>query len=96
MSERWDHLLLDCALVTLAGESGYGLIERGALGWRDGRIVFAGSFNDLPGKPQALASRVESLRGALVTPGLIDCHTHLVFAGERADEFERRLQGESY
>ena|SRR6185312_375024 len=96
MSERWDHLLLDCTLATLAGDSGYGLVEGGAIGWRDGKITFAGAAGDLPGKPDALASEVESLHGALVTPGLVDCHTHLVFAGDRADEFERRLQGEDY
>jgi len=96
MEGRWNHLLLDCTLVTLTGERGYGLIEHGALGWRDERIVFAGPVNELPDKPDALANRIESLHGALVTPGLVDCHTHLVFAGDRADEFERRLQGESY
>jgi imidazolonepropionase len=96
MGERWNHLLLDCTLATLAGESGYGLIQHGALGWRDGKIVFAGAEDDLPGRPDALAGEVESLHGALVTPGLVDCHTHLVFAGDRADEFERRLQGEDY
>ncbi len=96
MEGRWDHLLLECTLVTLTGEGGYGLIEHGALGWRDQQIVFSGAVNELPDKPDVLANRVESLHGALVTPGLVDCHTHLVFAGDRADEFERRLQGESY
>ncbi|MBS0431449.1 MAG: imidazolonepropionase [Proteobacteria bacterium] len=96
MNDRWDHLLLDCTLATLAGDHGYGLIGHGALGWQDGEIRFAGSINDLPDKPDVLASQVESIGGALVTPGLVDCHTHLVFAGERAGEFERRLEGESY
>lgn len=96
MSARWVHLLLDCRLATLSGDCGYGLIEDAAIGWRDGGIVFAGRAEQLPGKPDALADRVESLHGALVTPGLVDCHTHLVFAGDRAGEFERRLQGESY
>ncbi|HEY3521952.1 MAG TPA: imidazolonepropionase [Rhodanobacteraceae bacterium] len=96
MGQRWNHLLLDCTLATLAGESDYGLIEHGALGWRNGEITFAGTAGDLPGKPDAVADKVESLHGALVTPGLVDCHTHLVFAGDRADEFERRLQGEDY
>src|SRR5690348_1577952 len=93
---RWDHLLLDCNLVTLAGDTGYGAIERGALGWRDGVITFAGATGELPGAPDSLATKVESLHGAWVTPGLVDCHTHLVFAGTRADEFQRRLRGESY
>ncbi|TAN08042.1 MAG: imidazolonepropionase [Rhodanobacteraceae bacterium] len=93
---RWDHLLLDCTLATLAGDDGYGLIEHAALGWRDGTITYAGTVHDLPGTPDALATTSESVHGALVTPGLVDCHTHLVFGGERANEFEMRLQGESY
>ena len=96
MHTRWDHLLLDCTLATLAGDSGYGLVEDAAIGWRDGEIAFAGRMQQLHGKHDALADRVESARGALVTPGLVDCHTHLVFAGDRAAEFERRLHGESY
>jgi imidazolonepropionase len=92
---RWEHLLVDCSLATLAG-GGYGPIERGAVGWNDGVITFAGPMASLPGDPAALAERVESLHGALVTPGLVDCHTHLVFGGERANEFEMRLHGESY
>jgi imidazolonepropionase len=96
MNTRWDHLLLDCNLVTLAGDAGYGIVERAAIGWRDGTITFAGSMDELPGVPETLADKVESLRGAWITPGLVDCHTHLVFGGTRADEFERRLRGESY
>jgi len=93
---RWDHLLLDCTLATLAGNAGYGLIEHAALAWRDDKLAFAGPMDALPGTPVDLARTVESVRGALVTPGLIDCHTHLVFAGDRAHEFEMRLSGESY
>jgi len=96
MTERWEHLLLDCHLATLADAHGYGAIAHGAIGWRDGVITFAGSMTDLPGDPETLARVCESTHGALVTPGLIDCHTHLVFAGDRAHEFEMRLQGESY
>ncbi|HET6905410.1 MAG TPA: imidazolonepropionase [Rhodanobacteraceae bacterium] len=94
---RWDHLLLDCNLMTLAGDTGYGIVERAALGWRNGAITFAAAMDELPsGAPETLAAKVESLHGAWITPGLVDCHTHLVFAGTRADEFERRLRGESY
>jgi imidazolonepropionase len=96
MTERWDHLLLDCHLATLADAHGYGAIADGAIGWRDGVITFAGRGSDLPDKPETLARVCESMGGALVTPGLVDCHTHLVFAGDRAHEFEMRLQGESY
>jgi imidazolonepropionase len=93
---RWDRLLLDCTLATLSGETGYGLIERGAVGWRDGTITYAGPMDDLPGPPESLAGEIQSVHEALVTPGLVDCHTHLVFGGDRADEFEMRLNGESY
>jgi imidazolonepropionase len=93
---RWDRLLLDGNLATLAGDAGYGLVEQGAIGWRGGVITFAGPMRELDAPPGQLAEHVESLGGALVTPGLIDCHTHLVFAGDRADEFERRLHGEDY
>lgn len=94
--QPWDRLLLDCNLATLAGNAGYGLIEDGAIGWTGDTITFAGPMVALPGAPETLAARVESVHGALVTPGLVDCHTHLVFGGDRADEFERRLNGEDY
>lgn len=94
---RWDGLLLDATLATLApGQPGAGVIERAALGWRDGRIIWAGPRDALPGPPESLAAEPISVDGALVTPGLIDCHTHLVFASDRAAEFELRLEGASY
>lgn len=97
MNAPWDHLLSDCRLATLTGNGApYGAIEQAAIAWKDGVIAFADTMDKLPGMPQALADKVESLDGAWVTPGLIDCHTHLVFAGNRADELERRLQGEAY
>ncbi|HEX5693224.1 MAG TPA: imidazolonepropionase, partial [Arenimonas sp.] len=58
--------------------------------------AYAGPASELPGEPASLAARVESAEGRWITPGLVDCHTHLVFAGDRAQEFERRLQGASY
>jgi imidazolonepropionase len=94
---RWDGLLLGCRLATLRDTgAAYGAIENAALGWKDGKIVFAAAQSLLPDKADALAERVESMDGAWVTPGLIDCHTHLVFAGNRAGEFEQRLNGASY
>ena len=96
MPARWDVLLTDARLATLAGDAGYGLIEAGAIGWKDGAIAFVGSMDSLPVSPEALARHIESVHGALITPGLIDCHTHLVFVGDRAREFELRLQGASY
>ncbi|MGH8122770.1 MAG: imidazolonepropionase, partial [Rudaea sp.] len=97
MTRRWDGLLLDCRLATFAdGGASFGLIERGALGWQDGKIAFAGAQSALPQAADTLAAHVESVHGALITPGLIDCHTHLVFAGNRAGEFDQRLNGASY
>src|SRR5215208_5187091 len=73
--------------------AGLGIVERGAVATRDGRIAFAGAEAELP----ALAARETiDCAGRWITPGLIDCHTHLVFAGDRSDEFERRLAGASY
>ncbi|NYZ62554.1 imidazolonepropionase [Luteimonas deserti] len=95
VTDRWDGLLLAPRLVTLDGDAGYGLIDDGALAWRDGVFVHVGRRDALPGAPEALAAQVIEVDGC-VTPGLIDCHTHLVFAGERAGEFEQRLQGASY
>jgi len=93
----WDHLLLDCRLATMADNgTAYGTLEHAALGWKDGVIAFAGPQSGLPGKPTDLAAQVESAGNAWITPGLIDCHTHLVFAGNRAEEFELRLNGASY
>ena len=92
----WDGLVIGATLATLDGDTGYGLIEDGALGWRDGSIVHAGPRTSLPADPNSLSGAVVDLGGGLVTPGLVDCHTHLVFAGNRAGEFEQRLQGASY
>lgn len=94
---HWDRLLLDCRLATMTDNgAAYGAIENAALGWKDGILTFAGPQSGLTGKPKDLAAQVGSADNAWVTPGLIDCHTHLVFAGNRAEEFERRLQGASY
>ena len=97
MDTRWDGLLLDARLATLRDELGaYGAIDDGALAWKDGVITFAGARSDLPGAPDTLARTVESAHGRWLTPALVDCHTHLVFAGDRAVEAERRLQGATY
>ncbi|MBS0225068.1 MAG: imidazolonepropionase [Proteobacteria bacterium] len=92
-------LLLGPTLATLdAGfnqtRTGYGLIEDGALAWRDGRITYVGPRTGMPQDIATIAMPVEV--SGLITPGLIDCHTHVVFAGDRAHEFELRLQGASY
>ena len=93
-ARHWDGLILGASLATLDGE-GYGAVTDGALGWRDGVITYAGPRDGLPGEPDILAPTVVEASG-WITPGLVDCHTHLVFAGDRAREFEMRLQGASY
>lgn len=93
---RWDGLILGVDLVTLAGDGGYGAIEDGALAWSDGVLRFVGCSADLPAEPELCAWEVVRAPGGCVTPGLIDCHTHAVFAGDRAGEFEQRLRGISY
>ena len=81
-------------LATLVGERGWGLVERGAVVTDDDTIAWAG---DEAALPAALAADAEhDLGGLLLTPGLVDCHTHLVYGGERAREFEQRLEGASY
>ena len=91
----WDRLLTDCHVATMdpSVPGAFGAIEDGAIGIQDGRIVRVGRRIDLAGYR---AARVEPLGGAWITPGLIDCHTHLVFGGNRAGEFEQRLNGASY
>ena len=74
----------------------YGQIENGAIAAKCDRIVWVGSMDALTGKPDTLANDVVDIAGKWITPGLIDCHTHLVFGGSRASEFEQRLQGVSY
>ncbi|MBP6014576.1 MAG: imidazolonepropionase [Alphaproteobacteria bacterium] len=94
---KWDHLWINARLATMReGAGAYGAIENAALADKGGRIAFAGPMRDLPGQPDALATRVIDAKNQWITPGLIDCHTHLVFAGNRAAEFEQRRNGVSY
>jgi len=93
----WDHLWLGARLATMReGPGPYGVIIDGALGVKDGRIAFVGPEADLPGRPADLAHDVRPAHGAWVAPAPIDCHTHIVFAGERAAEFEMRAAGARY
>lgn len=93
----WDHLWTNCHLATMAeGGTPYGAIRNGALAVKDGRIAWVGTAANLHGAPEVLAKDVTNAKGAWITPGLVDCHTHLVFGGNRAREFEMRLEGASY
>ena len=91
----WDRLLVDCRVATLEARPGdpLGIIDNGAVGIADGKIVRVGKRTELAG---TRAKQVDALEGAWVTPGLIDCHTHLIFGGNRADEHAMRRAGASY
>jgi imidazolonepropionase len=91
----WDRLLVDCNIATFEERPGnpLGLIENGAIAIADGKILRVGKRTELAG---FRAKSVDALGGAWVTPGLIDCHTHLVFGGTRADEHAMRRAGASY
>lgn len=92
---RFDHVWHGGRVATLiAGQGDFGLIENGAVAAKEGRIAFIGPASALPAGWEA--GNHTPLEGRLVTPGLIDCHTHLVYAGSRANEFEMRLNGASY
>ncbi len=91
---RVDRLITDCRLATMVpGGEAYGALDDGAILIRDGQIVWVGPRADLP---EHEAAHTDRLDGRWVTPGLIDCHTHLVFAGDRSAEYERRLTGVPY
>lgn len=96
-------ILSNVSIATLDGASGegaggaapgHGLLEQAAVVVGDGRIIWAGAEADLPAAFADVPR--EDLAGRLITPGLIDCHTHIVFGGDRAREFEMRLEGASY
>ncbi|MDX1515267.1 MAG: imidazolonepropionase [Woeseiaceae bacterium] len=90
----WDLLITDVHAATMRdGEDAYGIVERAAVAIADGRIAWLGKADD---RPRKTAFDTVSGGGHWLTPALIDCHTHLIFAGDRAREFERRLAGESY
>jgi imidazolonepropionase len=92
----WELLVVDAAVATMdpARPGPYGLVGDAAVGVTDGRVRWVGPMAELP--PRSGATRTVDAAGALVTPGLVDCHTHLVFGGDRVGEFEARLSGASY
>lgn len=76
--------------------SAYGIVRNAAIASKDGRIAWLGPMQDLPGDPAMLAEQVIDVANKWITPGLVDCHSHVVFGGNRADEFRMRLEGQSY
>ena len=95
MAQHFDRIWTNARLATLsAGRPELGEIDHGVIAARDGRIVFAGAAADFSTDAQA-KERIDC-GGRWITPGLVDCHTHLIFGGNRAHEFELRLQGATY
>ena len=86
-------LLINARIATLSGDSGYGLLDDAALLVNGSEIEWLGSMAECVDIADA---KIIDCKGRLLTPGLIDCHTHLVYGGDRADEFEQRLEGLSY
>jgi imidazolonepropionase len=91
-----DAIWVNARLATMVAGPGYGEIEDGAIAVRGGRIAWVGARADLPAALRTAAAREHDAGGRWITPGLVDCHTHLVYAGNRAGEFEQRLNGATY
>src|SRR5687768_18254577 len=90
-----DRIWRNAHLATLAPDrEGLGTVARGLIASRDGTIVYAGPQREAPADLKA--GNDVDCQGRLITPGFIDCHTHLVYAGNRAHDFEQRLNGVSY
>lgn len=94
MTETTRTVLSNAPIATFAGNTPYGLVEDAAIALEAGRVAWVGPRSELP--PVYDGWQVDDLGGRLVTPALVDCHTHLVFGGERSREFELRLNGASY
>ncbi len=90
---QFDSVWINAQLATMRpGAAPYGAVEDGVIALKGGRIAWVGPRTELPGQ----GAETHDLGGAWVTPGLIDCHTHIVFGGDRAGEFEQRLKGATY
>jgi imidazolonepropionase len=91
---QWDSLWCNVHLATMAESDGYGEIRDGAIAVKDGKIAWLGQRSALPLNYSAVTEHNGA--GCWLTPGLIDCHSHIVYAGNRSDEFEARLNGVAY
>lgn len=92
----WDAIWINATLATMKNGTSYGFTPADALAVHEGKIVWIGSLSTLPDAPIRLAKKIHDAAGRCITPGLIDCHTHLVYAGNRYHEFVMRLEGKSY
>ena len=97
-NEEWDRVWVGANIATMvAGAEAYGKLESDALAVKGERIAWIGPAAEAPAQGRGAAtSRSRIARGLWMTPGLIDCHTHLVYGGNRVEEFEKRLCGVSY
>jgi len=90
----WDLLITDARIATMRADAGdYGAVEDAVVAIADGKIAWIGAAAE---QPKKTAEKKRSVAGRWLTPALIDCHTHLIFGGDRAQEFEQRLSGVSY
>ncbi len=96
IDDKIDSLWINVHLATMMPATPYGTVKNGALAVAGEQIVWVGREKDLPADLKSGATEVHDGGGAWITPGLVDCHTHLVYAGSRAREFELRLQGATY
>jgi imidazolonepropionase len=95
-SDKIDSLWVNVHLATMTQSNPYGMVENGALAVGGEKIAWIGNRNALPADLESRATEVYNGQGGWMTPGLVDCHTHLVYGGSRAREFELRLQGATY
>lgn len=94
--EKIDSLWINAHLATMTTSGPYGMIENGALAVSGQKITWIGDRHAIPAALESHAAEVYDAEGGWITPGLIDCHTHLIYGGSRAREFELRLQGATY
>jgi imidazolonepropionase len=94
---EWDMVWVGANIATMAvSPRPYGSVANAGLAVKDGRIAWLGSAEDALAQAQSKGAEVQDAHGLWMTPGLIDCHTHLVYGGNRVAEFEQRLEGRSY
>lgn len=91
-----DSLWCNANIATMALGAGYGVLVEGVMAIAEGKIAWIGKEKDLPKQYDLPTNKRHDVHGRWITPGLIDCHTHLIYGGQRANEFELRLQGVSY
>jgi len=96
ITEKVDSLWVNVHLATMTETGPYGMVKDGAIAIRGGKIAWIGKRIDLPADFESQAAKVYDGQNGWITPGLVDCHTHLVYGGSRAREFELRLQGATY